>query len=898
MKTHGTRRKFLKTMGGFGLALGAHPVLGSPTSAARLVFEKGKTQPASSIRLVPEFNARDFHQPDAVLWPAYFWLWNGPLDSDGLRAQLQDMAAHDARSVCMLPMPHAFRPDSTNSNLDPDYLTSEYLERVREAVDEAARLGMTWWLYDEGGWPSGEALGKVIDGHPELTRRRITRQPISAGQPFAVPLDAIGLVVEEQEPKVLRPGEKWVPAKPNETAWLYRIIAGGAADLLNPDATARFIKLTHERYATGLSKHFGKAVKFMFTDEPAAGMPHPPDSIPWFPGIEEAYETQCGRSFLSDLPRFFVEGGQRVPVAVARARVALYDVVTRRFADAYFERLKNWGRSHGLASGGHLGGDDETFGAVQYGYGHLLRQFRQMDVPGVDLIWRQLFPGREGQSNFPIAPASVAHQNGTRFALSESFCVYGNGLTPAQMKWLTDYQYIRGVNLLVLGCYPLSTREHHMTGERPHFGWMNPLWDHLPGYHGYVARLGYALSVGRPLIRTALYYPARDMWAWGLGAKEAVESYEAIGRELMARQCPFDLIDDDMLSTATVERKELAVGAMRYDTFVCGDVKWMLPQARRRLEEFAAAGGKVRCGNHRPGSDGIPGESELKSIKIGSAAEVAEWAGPLIELTPSGRGVRVAARQLKSERVVVVFNEGQAAYRGFLGAAGANVSELDLMTGAITRGGVQEQRVSIELGPGETRAYLFSRKRARLARPGLVTQERMAIDPVEVRAVSGKQIVVGEQDFEMRLRTFERVSLDQSTVWKSWLGEDYSGEVDYQFVLNVPAAWSGSPLQLETGPIEYAASVEVDGKKAGHLLWAPWRVALPRCGPGAHTITIRVANTLANELTSDRVRQAWSQKRGPGWPSPYHKRALEFERESRGGGISGPIHMSRLVADE
>jgi hypothetical protein len=379
-------------------------------------------------------------------------------------------------------------------------------------------------------------------------------------------------------------------------------------------------------------------------------MPQPPNSVPWFPGLPQAYEAQCGRSFISDLPRFFVEPDQRIPVAVARARVVLYDVLTRRFAGAYFERLKNWGRLHSLASGGHLGGDDETFGAVKYGYGHLLRQLRQMDVPGVDLIWRQLFPGREGQSNFPVAAASAAHQNGTRFALSESFCVYGNGLTPTQMKWLTDYQYIRGVNLLVVGCYPLSTRNHHMTGERPHFGPMNPLWDHLPGYHAYVARLGYVLSVGRPLVGTALYYPARDMWAWGLAAKEAVESYEAIARELMARQCPFDLIDEDMLAIGAVERNELAVGAMRYNTIIFGSVKWMHPQARRRLEEFAAAGGNVLCMNHGPGCDGIPEEGHLGSIKIGSAPEVAQCATPLITLSPPSRDVRVAGRQLKEQR--------------------------------------------------------------------------------------------------------------------------------------------------------------------------------------------------------------------------------------------------------
>ena len=896
MMNQSTRREFLKTVGGLSLALGAEPLFGFEAAGAQPAAGKSTLRPAASVALVPEFSARDFQQPEAALWPGYLWLWNAPLDPDRLRTQLADMAAHDARSVCMLPMPHGFRPDSTNNSLDPDYLTPEYFARIREAVDEAARLGMNWWLYDEGGWPSGQALGKVVDGHPELTRRSITRERIPADKPFVVPADALGLAVEGAETKFLRAGERWAPTQPTETAHLYRISASGAVDLHNPAATDRFLELTHERYAATLKKHLGKTVKFTFTDEPGAGMPQPPRNIPWFPGIETAYEAQCGRSFLSDLPEFFVEPDAQIPVETARARVALYDVVSRRFADAYFARLKNWGRRHGLASAGHLGGEDETFGAVKYSFGHLLRPLRQMDVPGVDLIWRQLFPGRERQSNFPVAAASAAHQNGTRFAFSESFCVYGNGLTPAQMKWLTDYQYLRGINLLVLGCLPLSTQDHHMTGERPHFGPVNPLWDSLAGYHGYVARLGYALSVGTPLVNTALYYPAREMWAWGLAAKDAVESYETVAQELMERQCPFDLIDDDMLSLGTVAGKEFKVGAMRYDTIVCGGVKWMHPQALRRLEKFAAAGGKVLCVNHAPGSEGIAAAGAEGLFRIGTATDVAQGVTPLVALTPPCRDVRVAARQLKDQRTVVVFNEGQREYRGSLAAAGANVAELDLMTGEIFRGAVDKGRVSASLAPGETRAFLFSRSRQRFALRPAIGHSRITIDPAEIRAVAGKQFVVGEHDFEQRRRTFERVPLSQSGVWKTWLGEDYSGEVDYEFVLNVPKAWSGSRLQLATGPLEYAATVLVDGVKAGHLLWSPWRVVLPKCSAGPHTITIRVANTLANELTSDRVNRAWAEKKGPGWPSPYHKRAVEFERESRGGGISGPVQLTRLSA--
>jgi hypothetical protein len=56
-------------------------------------------------------------------------------------------------------------------------------------------------------------------------------------------------------------------------------------------------------------------------------------------------------------------------------------------------------------------------------------------------------------------------------------------------------------------------------------------------------------------------------------------------------------------------------------------------------------------------------------------------------------------------------------------------------------------------------------------------------------------------------------------------------------------------------------------------------------------LEIVVANTLANVLTSERVCRDWESRQGPGWPGPYHTRALEFEMESRGGGFYGPVSL-------
>lgn len=847
---------------------------------------------------VPDFSAEAYGNPESLLWPAYFWLWNAPLEESALRLQLHDMVAHGARSVCMLPMPHGFRPDSTNNSMDPDYLTEAYFERVRLAVDEAADLGMNWWLYDEGGWPSGLALGKVVEGHPELSRQRIVREEVPANVPFTVPGEALALVVEQPEAKVLRPGETWTASGEGARAFLYRIASEGASDLMNPDAVRRFLELTHEAYGKVLSPHFGKTIRLTFTDEPGTAMPRPPDFLPWTPGLDQLWQAQTSTPLLNALPELFTAPGKDSSPETARARIELYDLLSRRFADTYFGALEAWGREHGLASGGHLGGEDETLGAVKYSFGHLLRPLRRMDVPGVDLIWRQVFPGQGRQSNFPVAAATAAHQNGTRFAFSESFCVYGNGLTPEQMRWLVDYQYVRGINLIVMGCYPLSTRDHHMTGERPHFGAMNPLWDHLPEFHAYIARLGYALSVGVPKIHTALYYPVRDLWAWGAAAEEAVSTFEDAGAELMARQCAFDLVDDDVLAAADVGGGALIVGPMRYDTIVCGDVRWMAPESLARLEDFAQAGGRVLATGHIPTVDGTMEGNSVAPILSGTIEDLVGQVTPSVRLSPATRNLRTCVRSLEGQEIVMLFNEGEEAYTGVMAAAYPHVQTLDLQRGSMTTQSLDDEEVAVHLGAGESVVYLLSNDRVPAARPGGVPVAALEIRSEDLRVTGIRQYVAGSEDFEIVQPTITPPLPANAGDWNTWLSEDFSGEVDYTATIEIPESWGVSALRLETGPIEYAASVFLDGAPMGSLLWSPWQLDLQNCAPGKHQLVIRVANTLANELTSDRVSQAWAAKMGPGWPSPYHERALVFERESRGGGFTGPLYLRKIGGTE
>jgi hypothetical protein len=799
-----------------------------------------------------DFSWKSLAEPENLFWPTYFWFWDGPLTPDVLRRQLADMAGHDARGVCVVPMPHEFRPLTMNTSMDVDYLSPEFFQRVKIAVDEAARLGMNYWIYDEGGWPSGLAAGRVVQTRPDTALRVLRCNADGKWTPGAV--------------------ANWPPG------------ALGVPDLLNPQSTRTFISLTHERYAAAVGDQFGKAVKLTFTDEPKYQPVAPGKMVPWPIGADDVFRRWFGYDAIENLDAFRVTNAKDLSAAQKKARVDMFDFWSRQFRDAYFLQLRDWARQHGLASGGHLDGEDETFAPVSRGFGSVMRPLRAMDVPGVDVIWRQLWPGKENH-HFPKFASSAAHQNGTALALTESFGVYGNGLTPAQMKWLVDYQYVRGLTLLVCGVYPLSTRDHLMLGERPHYGPVNPLWDFLPDFHRYVARLGYLLSCGKPAIDIGLYYPVRDLWASANPADAA--AHDALARALLCRQCDFDLVDDDLLSapSARVEDGRLLVGAIRYRTIVVGPTHWMTQAAQQRLKALEAAGGQVVR------------VDDLSQIDAALAK-----IPPTMRCDPPSPDLRVLVRRWPGGGAAFLFNEGQNAYRGAasLELAG-NLHEVEPATG-LTRQ-VQADKSSdgrwtipLTLAAGESLLLVSNSQAppADVAPPAAhkVVQSVELADAWTARV--DQQYAVGEHDYELRPSDKAQFKPASLGPWAATLGlgADFSGHVTYRRTVKVPEALRGGRSVLDLGSVEYAARVRVDGRNVGCVLWNPWRVELPSlAGRSEFELEIEVSNTLANELTSPRVRDAWSHRKGPGWPGPYHQRELKFETESRGGGLLGPVRL-------
>ena len=132
------------------------------------------------------FDINDFKFPDASFAPVYIWVWNDICNQEIIDAQLTEMQNLGIRAFYVLPEPKEFRPDSMPTNLEPDYLSEKYFGLCAYAIKKGKNLGMNCWIYDEGGWPSGSACGKVIEEHPEYAQQVLEfyEYSFSAGEAY------------------------------------------------------------------------------------------------------------------------------------------------------------------------------------------------------------------------------------------------------------------------------------------------------------------------------------------------------------------------------------------------------------------------------------------------------------------------------------------------------------------------------------------------------------------------------------------------------------------------------------------------------------------------------------------------------------------------------------------
>ena len=788
---------------------------------------------AVSVSAFGGFCKEKFRNPENIYSPAYFWMWNAKLDAAQLNAQVDDMLARGMRSLCIHPFPKNFRPGVFDTEMSPDYMTKDYLLVFSNVVEHAASHGMNVWLYDEGGWPSGGVCGQIAADDSE---GRFKKRMLGYG--------------DGKQPLELR-------------ALPYGKGRQNYPSVIERGTTDEFIRRTHKAYKKYIGHHFGKAVKYTFMDEPAMPQDHYGANLGWTADFDDVFRRKKGYD-IRPFAKRILDSKHTFDAGIAKQRIDYFDVMADLFVERFMKPIKDWGNANGLGSSGHLNGEDIPEWASRYGYGALLRAMRLMDVPGVDVIWRQLFPETVDnpgkRSPFPRYASSVAHQQGHMLAMTESFGIYGNSFTPDQMKWLVDYQLVRGINMFVFGYYNLSNAGQWMLLFEPHSGPVTPWWEMEKPYFEYMARTGQILADGKPAVDIAVYFDSRGFWAGGSETDTAGAMHYAISDTLDKMNCEYEFVDDDALATAEIKNGRLLVGAMSYSTLVMPTSKWMREDAKAKLAEFKEKGGKV-----------------LTSDTLGEATPACRISGRCASF------LRVAKRVNGGETLYFIVNETRHPSQVKI--------QFEQKGDVVLADPESGDFVAVNCGtdgftwnfPGYGSAiFIVGAKADRPASPKYNGAIRELKNGWTVRPLVSHSL--GEDDFVI-LKMGDAAVPTSLGDWRTLFGEHFSGKALYTCKFNSNKA---EKMLLDLGKVGWTCSVKLNGKALPAKFFGPfvWEVETLS---GENVLEVTVANMLANAVSDPLKRAKVAEKYPPS--STYDPKQSAWDRENHESGLMGPVRL-------
>jgi len=806
------------------------------------------------------FDLNSFISPNVSYAPVYVWVWNDICTRDIIDNQIAEMLNLGIRAFYILPEPKEFRPDSMPTNLTPDYLSTEYFGLCAYAIEKGKSLGMNCWIYDEGGWPSGGACGKVMKDHPEYARQTLEfyERSFSAGEVYKKTTpDVIATFLNDKE--MIEEGYRFIADTVVNEYIIDEEICGNYPDLLNKAATEYFIKITHKKYAESLKNQLGETVTAVFTDEPKA------PAGAFNKELAERYEATYGESILPHLPLL----AERIAITEENVHILhrWYDLCSRAFCENFLLPCKKWANEQGIAFTGHMDKDHDPLGCV-YGGGNfnLMRALRCFDIPGVDIIWRQLYPENKITNKndmngyngfFPRYASSAAAQNGTKLAMSEIFGVAGPGLTYDIMRYTVGYQAVRGINIFNPFNFPLGCKGALLAQELPVFTGNQPYYQFLGKFNRYVERLTYIASLGEKVCETGLYYPVHDFQG-GLNADAVAEAFDTLGRSLEDMLIDFDIVDDDVIQVAKgTEDGYIRIGNALYKNIIIPENAFIPKETQKVLNCFTKGGGKV-------------------SYSLSKLT-------PVIKV--EGEGLRAMHRKAENADLFCLFRENGENSEYHIDLPSSKGYMLDLANGKLQRFETDNGILQISLAIGETAVILLTDE-------VLGAESKKEFE--KIFDISGEflyhkdiELTCDENGFKNIKHSHKAVPVELGN-WSYLIGSAYSGSGVYETTFTLPDEKVGKEGEIDLGEVHFSAEVFLNDKPLGTALMPPYRLKISAGMLDKNNkLKVVVTNTSANWYVHTDYFDKWKTEE----LSPYFEAELDFAKDFVSGGLYGPVTL-------
>ena len=563
-----------------------------------------------------------------------FWSWNDKLEDDRLRSQIRDMHRLGMHGFFM----HA------RGGLETEYLSDDWFRCVMTCIDEAKKLGMEAWSYDENGWPSGFGGGKLLEDKrnhtvgisykfaPAESLSAPADAPTVADVPrrdvIAVysknPDSSFTLIADERDN--LAALNDHTKNNPGENLLiLYRIFDSSYVDVLDDEITEKFIQATHEEYRRRIpAEDFGegKAMPGFFTDEPQYFRWGNPFSLK----LPAEFERTYSYPIYDSLPAVFFDFD-----GADKFRFDYYYLIHKLFITNFVKKIYDRLGEMGASLTGH-GVEESSLGGQMMCCGGIMPFYEYETVPGIDYLCRTLSDDIAAKQL-----GSAAAQTGKKKAISEMFGCAGWDVSPLELKKIAELQYACGVNVMCQHLYPYSERGQRKRDYPLHYSEHNPWQDDMVLFDHYFNNLGAALSRGHEYAPVLVVHPIHGAYCkYKKGTDslhEIEEKFFELSRALASDLVPYHYGDEWMMSRlASVNGDKLRVGECEYSFVILPFTYSIDSSTVSLLREYCAGGGKIAIPYGLPQYvDGLERDDLLDFIK--DAAVPCERARELCDVT-------------------------------------------------------------------------------------------------------------------------------------------------------------------------------------------------------------------------------------------------------------------------
>lgn len=570
-----------------------------------------------------------FENPTGEYRAKPFWSWNGKLEKEELKRQIEVMKEMGFGGYFM----------HSRTGLETEYLGEDWFSLINACADDGYEKGMEAWIYDEDRWPSGSAGGLVTQ---DIQCRAMYLEMICCQDPewkaavrkgntiavFACILND-GIYRNARE---LCCGDILLP---EETALVFRIRYSELKEdyngfcylnTMNREATEKFLEVTHEQYRKKCGDRLGSRIRGVFTDEPHRGglftdfAEGEPNAVPYTPGLLDEFEKRFGYPLKEHLPELFLRRREQDISKVTRDYVELcQELFLENFAQPYQE----WCRKNEMIFTGHAL-HENSLSTQTVPQGSLMRFYEYMDYPGIDLL------GEPDECHWIAKQVdSVARQLDKKKVLSEMYACIGWQATFETYKNVGDWQTLFGVNFRCphLSWYTMKgqSKRDYPASILHQSGW-------YPEYHyveDYFSRIHAALDGRKAAAELLVLNPIESVWARAYaGAFQGIKGkdpeilrlelqYADTFRYLQENRIDFDYGEEDLLYRhGRIEEGKLWVGSCSYRKVLVSGMDIMRKSTLQLLKKFKAAGGTVIFAGEVPAYiDTLPSEEAKEFAK-------------------------------------------------------------------------------------------------------------------------------------------------------------------------------------------------------------------------------------------------------------------------------------------